>query len=310
MCTSSASAGRLVEGPAVGRRRAGSWTRRRAEVLRVEAGVPLFHRDMDEETIPLEAGIESRAISLTKGCYVGQEVIIRVLHRGHGRVAQKLVGLTLDGEAVPAAGASVMSARPCRRRDHDRRPLAGARPSDCARVRSARLHRAGHRAVGGRRRARRSRRCRSCSRSAGLQACRYRRTRSAATAGRYGCACRRQQLDQLRIGRRKPQRASSSRVTHSHLLAELRDRRAQSDGSGRNAARRRGPDRRGWSARISSPIVRRHGELFAKLACEARLVRLARLALAAGKLPIPFEMRALLPSRHEHAAVVFDRPRP
>ena len=49
-------------------------------------GVPLFHRDMDEETIPLEAGIESRAISFTKGCYVGQEVIIRVLHRGHGRV--------------------------------------------------------------------------------------------------------------------------------------------------------------------------------------------------------------------------------
>jgi folate-binding protein YgfZ len=80
-----------------------------AEALRVEAGVPLFHRDMDEETIPLEAGIESRAISMTKGCYVGQEVIVRVLHRGHGRVARKLVGLTIDGEAVPAAGASVLS---------------------------------------------------------------------------------------------------------------------------------------------------------------------------------------------------------
>jgi folate-binding protein YgfZ len=80
-----------------------------AEALRIEAGVPLFHRDMDEETIPLEAGIESRAISMTKGCYVGQEVIVRVLHRGHGRVARKLVGLTIDGEAVPAAGASVVS---------------------------------------------------------------------------------------------------------------------------------------------------------------------------------------------------------
>ena len=79
------------------------------EALRVEAGVPLFHRDMDEETIPLEAGIESRAISMTKGCYVGQEVIVRVLHRGHGRVARKLVGLTIDGEAVPAAGTSVLS---------------------------------------------------------------------------------------------------------------------------------------------------------------------------------------------------------
>ena len=66
-----------------------------------------FGRDMDEETIPLEAGIESRAISLTKGCYVGQEVIIRVMHRGHGRVARKLVGLTLDGEIVPARGAAI-----------------------------------------------------------------------------------------------------------------------------------------------------------------------------------------------------------
>jgi tRNA-modifying protein YgfZ len=81
-----------------------------AEALRIEAGVPLFQRDMDEETIPLEAGIESRAISFSKGCYVGQEVVIRVLHRGHGRVARKLVGLTIDGDAAPAPGAAVKSA--------------------------------------------------------------------------------------------------------------------------------------------------------------------------------------------------------
>ena len=72
--------------------------------------MPLFHRDMDEETIPLEAGIESRAISFTQGCYVGQEVIIRVLHRGHGRVARKLVGLRVDGDRVPAAGAAIRAA--------------------------------------------------------------------------------------------------------------------------------------------------------------------------------------------------------
>jgi folate-binding protein YgfZ len=78
-----------------------------ADVLRVEAGVPKFHRDMNEDTIPLEAGLESRAISLTKGCYVGQEVIIRVLHRGHGRVARKLVGLMLEGGPVPQPGATV-----------------------------------------------------------------------------------------------------------------------------------------------------------------------------------------------------------
>jgi folate-binding protein YgfZ len=65
---------------------------------------------MDEDTIPLEAGIEDRAISLTKGCYVGQEIIIRVLHRGHGRVARKLVGLALEaGASVPRAGEKVAS---------------------------------------------------------------------------------------------------------------------------------------------------------------------------------------------------------
>ena len=64
-----------------------------AAVRRVEAGRPEFGIDMDEHTIPLEAGIEDRAINLAKGCYVGQEVIIRVLHRGHGRVAKRLVGI-------------------------------------------------------------------------------------------------------------------------------------------------------------------------------------------------------------------------
>ena len=66
------------------------------DLCRIEAGRPEFGVDMDEQTIPLEAGIEDRAISLTKGCYVGQEVIIRVLHRGHGRVAKRLVGFVAD----------------------------------------------------------------------------------------------------------------------------------------------------------------------------------------------------------------------
>jgi folate-binding protein YgfZ len=80
------------------------------DAVRIESGIPLFGTDMDEETIPLEAGIEDRAISFTKGCYVGQEVIIRVLHRGHGRVAKKLVPLTIDvssEEALPTPGTSI-----------------------------------------------------------------------------------------------------------------------------------------------------------------------------------------------------------
>lgn len=81
-----------------------------ADALRVEAGIPLWGVDMSDDTIPLEAGIEQRAISFTKGCYVGQEVIIRVLHRGHGRVARKLVGLEFPTDAaVPAPGLSVLA---------------------------------------------------------------------------------------------------------------------------------------------------------------------------------------------------------
>jgi folate-binding protein YgfZ len=70
------------------------------EAARVEAAYPIFGVDMTADTIPLEAGIEPRAISTTKGCYVGQEVIIRVLHRGHGRVARRLVTLKLAGEGA------------------------------------------------------------------------------------------------------------------------------------------------------------------------------------------------------------------
>jgi tRNA-modifying protein YgfZ len=80
-----------------------------AEVLRIEAGRPRFGVDMDTETIPLEAGIEDRAISFTKGCYVGQEVIVRVLHRGHGRVARRLVTMVLANDHVPERGDLVFS---------------------------------------------------------------------------------------------------------------------------------------------------------------------------------------------------------
>jgi folate-binding protein YgfZ len=78
-----------------------------AEVVRIEAGRPRFLVDMDDRTIPLEAGIEREAISFTKGCYVGQEVIVRVTQRGGGRVAKKLAGLSFEGTKVPAAGATV-----------------------------------------------------------------------------------------------------------------------------------------------------------------------------------------------------------
>lgn len=81
------------------------------EVVRIERGVPRFLADMDTDTIPLEAGIEDQAISFTKGCYVGQEVIVRVTHRGGGRVAKKLVRWKADESAaiVPMPGARIFS---------------------------------------------------------------------------------------------------------------------------------------------------------------------------------------------------------
>lgn len=80
------------------------------EAVRIESGRPRFGPDMGPDTIPLEAGLEDRAISRSKGCYVGQEVIVRVQDRGQGRVARRLVGLTLDaGAPMPAARDRILS---------------------------------------------------------------------------------------------------------------------------------------------------------------------------------------------------------
>lgn len=69
------------------------------DVLRIEAGRPRWGAELTETTIPLEAGLE-RAISTGKGCYTGQEVIIRILHRGH--VNWHLRGVLLGGAPSPA----------------------------------------------------------------------------------------------------------------------------------------------------------------------------------------------------------------
>ena len=63
------------------------------ETARIEAGIPRFGVDMDETNLPLECGIESRAVSYNKGCYIGQEVINRIHSFGH--VTRELRGLRL-----------------------------------------------------------------------------------------------------------------------------------------------------------------------------------------------------------------------
>ena len=61
--------------------------------LRIEAGVPRYGIDMDETNVVTETGLDE-AVSYTKGCYIGQEIIARIKYRGH--VAKKLVGLVFD----------------------------------------------------------------------------------------------------------------------------------------------------------------------------------------------------------------------
>ncbi|HVG33919.1 MAG TPA: aminomethyltransferase family protein [Pyrinomonadaceae bacterium] len=65
------------------------------EILRIEAGLPRYGLDMDETNIVTEAGLDD-AVSYTKGCYTGQEIIARIHWRGH--VAKKLTGLVFDAE--------------------------------------------------------------------------------------------------------------------------------------------------------------------------------------------------------------------
>ncbi len=67
-------------------------------MARIEAGIPRYGQDMDDTNIPLEAGLEARAISYAKGCCIGQEVINRI--HSVGRVARELRGLRL-ADALP-----------------------------------------------------------------------------------------------------------------------------------------------------------------------------------------------------------------
>jgi folate-binding protein YgfZ len=67
------------------------------ETLRIEAGEPLYGIDMDETNVVTETNLDD-AVSFTKGCYLGQEIIVRIKHRGH--VAKKLSGVVL-GDSTP-----------------------------------------------------------------------------------------------------------------------------------------------------------------------------------------------------------------
>ena len=79
-----------------------------AEIRRVESGLPEYGRDLDEDRMPAEAGLDD-AVSFSKGCYMGQEVVVRLRDRGH--LNRKLCGLRFDsGSAPPVVGSKLRSA--------------------------------------------------------------------------------------------------------------------------------------------------------------------------------------------------------
>ena len=92
-----------------------------AECVRIEAGRPRLGFDMDAETMPQEAGINDRAVSFTKGCYVGQETVARLHYRGKpnrhlrglrlSEPAQRGAEVTLGDKVVGRLGSTCVSPR-------------------------------------------------------------------------------------------------------------------------------------------------------------------------------------------------------
>ena len=72
---------------------------------RIEAGRPIFGIDFDDSILPAETGQFNRAVSITKGCYLGQEIVARMHARQ--QVARQLVGIRMESDALPIAGAKI-----------------------------------------------------------------------------------------------------------------------------------------------------------------------------------------------------------
>jgi tRNA-modifying protein YgfZ len=76
------------------------------EALRIQAGTPRFGKEIDDRVLPAEAGLVERAVSLTKGCYPGQEPIARLHYRGHANRGLRV--LSLEGEELPEPDAELV----------------------------------------------------------------------------------------------------------------------------------------------------------------------------------------------------------
>lgn len=76
------------------------------EILRIETGTPRYGRELDEEVFPAEAWLEEKAISLSKGCYMGQETVARI--DTYGDVKRRLAGVTISGNSLPEHGTELI----------------------------------------------------------------------------------------------------------------------------------------------------------------------------------------------------------
>lgn len=76
------------------------------EILRIEAGIPVFGKDMDGKNILPETGLERSSVSYNKGCYIGQEVIARIKTYGAPNLA--LMGVTLKGPVSPPMNGAIL----------------------------------------------------------------------------------------------------------------------------------------------------------------------------------------------------------
>ena len=76
------------------------------EAVRIEAGIPAMGAELNEKTIPAEAGIVERTVSFTKGCYTGQELVARIDSRG-GHVPRHLRGVLITTNVIPPVGAEL-----------------------------------------------------------------------------------------------------------------------------------------------------------------------------------------------------------
>ena len=97
------------------------------QVRRIEAGIPWPFHEMTDEYLPAETGQLDRAVSFTKGCYLGQEIVGRM--RSRGAIARRLVGLHVEGDSVPPPGASLT---------HDGKPV-GQLTSACRSLATGRV---------------------------------------------------------------------------------------------------------------------------------------------------------------------------